>query len=98
MLAACRLAGASAVYRMGGAQAIAALAYGTETVAAFRALSLVSDATWSLPGALGDASEIVLGQRIGARDYAGARAFRRDATRIAVTVCASEPVCTGTVV
>ena len=30
--AACRLAGASAVYRMGGAQAIAALAYGTQTV------------------------------------------------------------------
>ncbi|MFZ0043244.1 MAG: histidinol dehydrogenase [Solirubrobacteraceae bacterium] len=32
VLGACRLAGASAVYRMGGAQAIAALAYGTETV------------------------------------------------------------------
>lgn len=33
VLAACRLAGATAVYRMGGAQAIAALAFGTETVA-----------------------------------------------------------------
>jgi histidinol dehydrogenase len=33
VLAACALTGASAVYRMGGAQAIAALAYGTETVA-----------------------------------------------------------------
>ncbi len=33
ILAACRLAGASVVYRMGGAQAIAALAYGTETIA-----------------------------------------------------------------
>jgi histidinol dehydrogenase len=33
ILAACRLAGASTVYRMGGAQAIAALAYGTESVA-----------------------------------------------------------------
>jgi histidinol dehydrogenase len=32
ILAACRLAGASVVYRMGGVQAIAALAYGTETV------------------------------------------------------------------
>jgi histidinol dehydrogenase len=32
-LAACQLAGASAVYRMGGAQAIAALAFGTESVA-----------------------------------------------------------------
>jgi histidinol dehydrogenase len=34
VLGACRLAGASVVYRMGGAQAIAALAYGTESVAA----------------------------------------------------------------
>jgi histidinol dehydrogenase len=34
VLAASRLAGASSVYRMGGAQAIAALAYGTETVKA----------------------------------------------------------------
>jgi histidinol dehydrogenase len=33
VLAACHLIGASAVYRMGGAQAIAALALGTETVA-----------------------------------------------------------------
>jgi histidinol dehydrogenase len=32
VLGACRLAGASVVYRMGGAQAIAALAFGTETV------------------------------------------------------------------
>jgi histidinol dehydrogenase len=32
VLAACRLTGAAAVYRMGGAQAIAALAYGTESV------------------------------------------------------------------
>ncbi len=34
VLGACRLAGATVVYRMGGAQAIAALAYGTETVTA----------------------------------------------------------------
>ena len=60
---------------------------GQQSVAAFRALSLVSDVTWALPGSLGDASEIVLGQRIGARDYAGARTFRTDATRIAVLVC-----------
>jgi histidinol dehydrogenase len=32
VLGACRLAGASTVYRMGGAQAIAALAYGTQSV------------------------------------------------------------------
>jgi histidinol dehydrogenase len=34
ILGACRLAGATTVYRMGGAQAIAALAYGTESVPA----------------------------------------------------------------
>jgi histidinol dehydrogenase len=34
VLGACRLAGATVVYRMGGAHAIAALAYGTETVTA----------------------------------------------------------------
>jgi histidinol dehydrogenase len=34
VLAACRLAGANAVYRMGGAQAVAALAYGTASVPA----------------------------------------------------------------
>ncbi len=61
--------------------------YGTESVAAFRAMSLVSDVTWALPGALGDASEVVLGQRIGARDYAGAKVFQRDATRYGVLVC-----------
>jgi histidinol dehydrogenase len=33
ILAACRLAGATEVYRVGGAQSIAALAYGTESVA-----------------------------------------------------------------
>ncbi len=50
-------------------------------------MSLVSDMTWALPGALGDASEVVLGQRIGARDYAGAKRFQRDATRYGVLVC-----------
>jgi putative MATE family efflux protein len=59
---------------------------GTEAVAAFRAMSLVSDATWAVPGSLGDAAEVVLGQRIGARDYAGARAFGREAIRIAALV------------
>ena len=61
--------------------------YGTESVAAFRAMSLVSDVTWALPGALGDAAEVVLGQRIGARDYAGGTRFQRDATRYGVLVC-----------
>lgn len=60
--------------------------YGTETVAAYRTLSLVNDATWALPGSLGDASEVIVGQRIGARDYAGAKAFTREALRIALRV------------
>jgi Na+-driven multidrug efflux pump len=42
--------------------------------------------TWSLPGSLGDASEVVLGQRIGARDYRGAKVFQREATRLSVAV------------
>jgi putative MATE family efflux protein len=62
---------------------------GVQSVAAFRALSLVSDLTWALPGSLGDASEIIVGQRVGARDYAGARRFQRDATRLGVVACAA---------
>jgi len=52
---------------------------GAETVAAFRALAIVSDLTWSIPGSLGTAAQTVLGQRFGARDSAGARAFDRRA-------------------
>jgi putative MATE family efflux protein len=62
---------------------------GVQSVAAFRALSLVSDLTWALPGSLGDASEIIVGQRVGARDYSGARRFQRDATRLGVVACAA---------
>jgi putative MATE family efflux protein len=60
--------------------------YGDAVVAGFRALTLVSDATWSIPGSIGEATEIVIGQRIGARDYAGARAFQGGATRLGVTI------------
>jgi len=52
---------------------------GAETVAAFRALMIVSDLTWSIPGSLGAAAQTVLGQRFGARDSAGARDFDRRA-------------------
>jgi len=68
--------------------AIAMLApAGAREVGAFRALSLVSDLTWSLPGSLGDASEVVAAQRIGARDFDGAVRFQRDATRLGVLAC-----------
>jgi Na+-driven multidrug efflux pump len=60
---------------------------GAAVVGGFRALSLVSDLTWALPGALGSASEIVLGQRIGAGDLHGARKFSREAIRIALVLC-----------
>ncbi len=60
---------------------------GVAVVAAFRALTIVNDATWSIPGSLGDAAEVVIGQRIGANDYAGARVFRRRALRISMTTC-----------
>jgi len=65
---------------------------GVKTVGAFRALSLVSDLTWALPGSLGEAMEIVLGQRLGARDVVGARAFLREARRLGVGVCAAAAI------
>jgi len=52
---------------------------GAQTVAAFRALMIVSDLTWSIPGSLGSAAQTVLGQRFGAHDSAGARDFDRRA-------------------
>jgi len=61
---------------------------GTEMIAAYRALSVVNDATWAIPGSLGDACETIIGQRIGARDYAGARRFTRASVRFGVTVSA----------
>ncbi len=61
----------------------------TEMIAAYRALSLVNDATWAIPGSLGDACEVIVGQRIGARDYAGAKAFAREALRLGVTMCSA---------
>ncbi len=61
---------------------------GVTTVAAFRALTIVSDFTWAIPGSLGQAAQIVVGQRLGARDVAGAQAFAGDAIRYATIVCA----------
>lgn len=60
--------------------------YGERTVAAFRALSIVSDITWAVPGAIGGATEIVVGQRLGARDIVGVLRFRRGATRAGVAI------------
>ena len=48
---------------------------GAIAVAAFRALNVVSDLTFVVPGPLQSATQIVIGQRLGARDPAGARGF-----------------------
>jgi MATE family multidrug resistance protein len=63
-------------------------AHGPDTVAAFRVLALVSDLTWSVPGSLGSAAQTIIGQRFGADDGAGARAFERDAVRYGVVLSA----------
>jgi len=57
---------------------------GSETIAAFRVLMIVSDITWAIPGSLGSAAQIVIGQRFGAGDVSGARAFDADARRYAL--------------
>ncbi|GAC1629284.1 MAG: MATE family efflux transporter [Vulcanimicrobiaceae bacterium] len=62
---------------------------GIDTIAAYRALSVVNSATWAIPGSLGDACGTIVGQRIGAGDYAGARAFLRASVRFGVLVCSA---------
>jgi putative MATE family efflux protein len=61
---------------------------GAMTVAAFRALLVVSDLTFVVPGPLQSATQTVIGQRLGARDGSGARMFLRRAlhTSLVVTV------------
>jgi putative MATE family efflux protein len=59
---------------------------GATIVAAFRALNVVSDLTFTVPGPLQSATQTVIGQRLGARDSAGARSFLRRALRTALTV------------
>jgi len=60
---------------------------GVTMVAAYRALSVVNDLMWAFPGSLGEATQIVVGQRLGARDVAGARLFANDAIRAGVVTC-----------
>ncbi len=59
---------------------------GPSTVAAYRALAIVSDLTFAIPLGLESAAQTVIGQRFGARDPAGARTFQRAATRYGVTL------------
>jgi multidrug resistance protein, MATE family len=55
-------------------------------VAAFRALNVVSDLTFVVPSPLQSATQVVIGQRLGARDPAGARWFFERALRVSLVV------------
>jgi MATE family multidrug resistance protein len=57
---------------------------GASTVAAYRALAIVSDLTFAIPLGLETAAQTVIGQRFGAGDAEGARNFQRSATRYGV--------------
>jgi putative MATE family efflux protein len=59
---------------------------GAIVVAAFRALNVVSDLTFVVPSPLQSATQIVIGQRLGARDPAGAQWFFERALRISLIV------------
>jgi MATE family multidrug resistance protein len=58
---------------------------GAIAIAAFRALNVVSDLTFVVPGPLQYATQIVIGQRLGAGDPAGARWFFERARRFSFT-------------
>lgn len=55
-------------------------------IAAFRALNVVSDLTFVVPSPLQSATQVVIGQRLGARDPAGARSFFKSALRFSLVV------------
>lgn len=59
---------------------------GAMAVAAFRALNVVSDLTFIVPTPLQSAAQVVIGQRLGAGDPAGARWFFERALRISLVV------------
>ena len=59
---------------------------GAPLVAAFRALNVVSDLTFVVPGPLQSATQTVIGQRLGARDPQGAVDFLHRAIRATLVV------------
>lgn len=61
---------------------------GPIVVSAFRALNVVSDLTFVFPSPLQSAAQTVIGQRLGARDVAGARWFLKRAQSVALVVTA----------
>jgi putative MATE family efflux protein len=60
--------------------------FGPTIISAFRALNVVSDLTFVVPSPLQSASQTIIGQRLGARDVAGARWFLARAQRLAVAI------------
>jgi Na+-driven multidrug efflux pump len=59
---------------------------GAIAIAGFRALNVVSDLTFVVPAPLQSAVQIVIGQRLGARDPAGALSFFERARRVSFVV------------
>lgn len=65
---------------------------GPVVVSAFRALTVVSDLTFVVPTPLQSAAQIVIGQRLGARDLAGAQFFFHRALRVSFAVTTATAV------
>ena len=59
---------------------------GPSAVAAFRALTIVSDLTFVVPSPLQSATQTIIGQRLGARDIDGALRFLHHARRLSFRV------------
>ncbi len=59
---------------------------GAIAISAFRALNVVSDLTFVVPSPLQSATQVVIGQRLGARDPTGARWFFERALRLSLIV------------
>ncbi len=59
---------------------------GAIAVAAFRALNVVSDLTFVVPSPLQSATQVVIGQRLGAGDPSGARWFFERSLRVSLVV------------
>lgn len=59
---------------------------GAMAISAFRALNIVSDLTFVIPTPLQSATQTVVGQRLGARDVAGAASFFERARRLSLRI------------
>lgn len=59
---------------------------GAATLAGFRVLNIVSNLSFGIPGPLGFATQAVIGQRLGAGDFAGARDFHGRAARLGMMI------------